>query len=253
MTEDLKKTILKAAEVLQSYGAAEVFFFGAVARAETVDETVLDLAVSGLPADAFFTAMGAVLSVVKRPCNLVDLDENNPYVAYLKSHGKLQPDLASRINNEMFQLHSMLDTYRPLLDRVQLADPTETELIALAGVLQLLYSGIDKTFRFIASEYDPGFRKGTFFDADVLERMVMPAPKRSSVISRMLMEQLHPYMSFRQAFGSTYTYQLNWEKIKPLVYEVDEILMLVEAELCSFLAEGVALVAEHKAMQSTTE
>ena len=237
MTEDLKKMILKAADVLQSYGAEEVFFFGSVARAESADETILDLAVSGLPRDAFFPAMGGVLSVVKRPCNLVDLDEDNPYVDYLKSHGKLQPDLASRIHNELVQLHEMLESNRSILDKVIITDPSEVELVALAGVLQLLYSGFDKIFRMIAAEYDHNFKKGTAFDADVLERMVMPAPKRSTVISRMLMEQLHPYLSFRLAFFSNYTYRLDWDKMKNLVGEADEILLLVEAELGCFIAE----------------
>jgi hypothetical protein len=247
MTEDLKRMILKAAEVLQSYGASEVFFFGAAAKAKLVDETVLDLAVSGLPPDVFFPAMGAVLSVVKRPCNLVDLDEDDSYVEHLKAHRKLQPDLAARVDNELQRLHSMLDTYRPLLDRVHISDPSETELIALAGVVLLLYSGIDATFRYIAAEYDSGFTKGTAFDADVLERMVMPAPGRSSVISRMLMEQLYPYMSFRQSFTGTSACRLNWRKMKHLVGEVDEILLLVEAELSRFIAEEVTPVVENEA------
>ena len=36
MTEDLKNLILKAADVLQQYGAENVFFFGAVTKDENI-------------------------------------------------------------------------------------------------------------------------------------------------------------------------------------------------------------------------
>ncbi len=238
MTEDLKKLILKAAEVLQSYGATEVFFFGSVAKVSENDDRAIDLAVAGLPPDLFFQAMGAVFSVIKRKCNLVDLDEKNPYVEYLKSHGKLQPDLRSRIKNEFQQLHILLDRYTPLLDKVRLHEPSDVELIALSGILQLLYSGFDKIFTLIATEYDRGFKQGVTCDADILERMVMPSPRRSAVISKMLMEQLQPYLSFRQVFCHTYSYDLDWAKIRNLVLEAEEIVLLVEAELDCFMNEA---------------
>ncbi|MBN1756958.1 MAG: hypothetical protein JW863_01485 [Chitinispirillaceae bacterium] len=236
MTEDLKKLILKAAEVLQSFGAQDVFFFGAMAKAKSTDIPMIELAVTGLPPDAFFSAMGAMMSVVKRPCRLVDLDEDDPYVDYLKSHGKLQPDCAARIRNELDQLHDLMETYQPLLDRTAVKHPSEPGMIALAGVLQLLYSGFDKMFRYIIAEYDHGSRKGKLSDAEVLEWIAMPAPGRSVVISRMLMELLHPYMSFRHYMTSACTYRLSWDKIRPLIAEAEEILLLVDAELSAFLS-----------------
>ena len=62
------------------------------------------------------------------------------------------------------------------------------------------------------------------------------------------MEQLHPYMSFRQAFANTYACRLNREKLKHLANEADEILLLVEAELGSFIAEEIAPLMEDEAM-----
>ncbi|MBN1577688.1 MAG: hypothetical protein JW913_14105 [Chitinispirillaceae bacterium] len=240
MTEDLKKLILKAADILQSYGATEVFFFGSVAKVADTEDRPIDLAVSGLPPEIFYQAMGSVLSAMKRRCNLVDLDEKNPYVDYLKSHGKLQPDLFSRIRNELQQLHQMLDRYGALIDKVRKAEPSPVEVIALAGVLQLLYSGIDKIFTLIAAGYGGGFRKGCSCAAEALERMVMPAPGRSAVISKVLMEQLRPYISFRQVFCYTYSYDLGWAKMRNLVLEAEEILLLFEAELNCFMENHAA-------------
>ena len=101
--------------------------------------------------------------------------------------------------------------------------------------MQLLYHGFDKIFTMIATEYDGGIEKGSATDAGILERMAMPAPGRSAVISKVLMEQLRPYMSFRQVFCHTYSYDLSWRKIRNLVLEAEEILLLVDAELSCFM------------------
>ena len=238
MTDDLKQLILKAADILQSHGATEVFFFGSAARAGIRENRPIDLAVAGLPPDAYFKAMGAVLCAIKRPCNLVDLDESNPYVDYLKSHGKLQPDLFSRIRNELLQLRGLLGRYAPLIDRCGTTVPDDAETMALAGVLQLLYHGIDKIFTMIATDYDGGIQRGAT-DADVLERVAKSVPGRGPVISDVLMKLLQPYMSLRQVFCHSYSYDLSWPKIEILVRDVEEVFMLVEVELGRFIDDRI--------------
>ena len=90
MTDELDLLIHKAAEVLKSFGATEVYLFGSVAKGTHTEHSDIDLAVSGLPPKVFFKAMGSAMNVMKREFDLVDLDEKNPFVDYLKSHGELQ-------------------------------------------------------------------------------------------------------------------------------------------------------------------
>jgi predicted nucleotidyltransferase len=90
MTDELKELIRKAAEVLKSYGATEVYLFGSMVNGTDTEHSDIDLAVSGLPPKIFFKAMGSTLNVIKREFDLVDLDEKNPFVDYLKSHGELR-------------------------------------------------------------------------------------------------------------------------------------------------------------------
>ena len=235
MTEDLKKLILRAADVLQKYGAEDVFFFGSVAKSEGTDDTAIDLAVSGLSSDVFYQAMGGVLSVTRKRCHLVDLDEENQYVFNLKSNGKDQLKIGDKISHELQQLHELLEKYSSIIEKSAITKPGNLELIALGGILQLLYSGFDRIFKMIIAEFDSGFKKGVTHEADVLERMVMPTPKRTPVINKLLMEQLLPYMSFRHSFCNSYSYNLNWEKMEHLVAEAEEILLLLEVELHNFI------------------
>jgi predicted nucleotidyltransferase len=50
----------------------------------------IDLAIAGLPPSLFFRVIGLVRRILKRPVDLVDLDETTPFTEYLKTSGELK-------------------------------------------------------------------------------------------------------------------------------------------------------------------
>ena len=89
MTDEIKELIKKAAEALREAGAREVYLFGSAAAGMMREESDIDMAVSGLPPQDFFKAMGEAHSILGRQLDLIDLDENNLFTEYLKKKGKL--------------------------------------------------------------------------------------------------------------------------------------------------------------------
>ncbi len=89
MDGQMRELIEKAAMVLKTAGAREVYIFGSVARGTLHEASDVDLAVSGLPPRIFFRAMGQVEDVLGRPVDLIDLDEATPFTRYLKEEGEL--------------------------------------------------------------------------------------------------------------------------------------------------------------------
>ncbi|MCI0496530.1 nucleotidyltransferase domain-containing protein, partial [candidate division KSB1 bacterium] len=75
--------------ILKAEGAQAVYLFGSVVDGTNDDYSDIDLAVSGLPAENFFQAMGKACDVLERPLDLIDLDEENLFSNYLKAKGKL--------------------------------------------------------------------------------------------------------------------------------------------------------------------
>jgi len=90
VTQELRRAIERAAAALKAYGATEVYLFGSAASGRLREGSDVDLAVSGLPPDRFFQAMGPAGEQLDRPLNLVDLDEDTPFTRYLKEEGELQ-------------------------------------------------------------------------------------------------------------------------------------------------------------------
>jgi predicted nucleotidyltransferase len=89
MTKQLQEQIGKAAAALRKAGAREVYLFGSAAKGVVRKGGDVDLAVSGLPPEKFFEAMGEAADLLDVPMDLVDLDEQNPFTEYLRHHGEL--------------------------------------------------------------------------------------------------------------------------------------------------------------------
>jgi len=91
MTEDIQRSVSRAAAALRANGAREVYLFGSAAGGRFEEDSDVDLAVSGLPPERFFKAMGAARRILRRPLDLIDLDEDNPFTRYLREEGNLLP------------------------------------------------------------------------------------------------------------------------------------------------------------------
>jgi hypothetical protein len=120
-------------------------------------------------------------------------------------------------------------------EEVRSRKPTDLELIGLAGILHSFYSGFENIFKRISQDIDGDFRKTPSWHAELLEKMALPTPKRSAVITEDLKLQLQFYLSFRHVFRSLYSHDPNWSKMKELVWQSEKILQLVEKELGEFM------------------
>jgi predicted nucleotidyltransferase len=89
MTDQMRELIKKAAEALKEAGAREVYLFGSAATGTMRDDSDIDMAVSGLPPEDFFKAMGEAHSILGRQLDLIDLDEKSLFTEFLKRKGKL--------------------------------------------------------------------------------------------------------------------------------------------------------------------
>lgn len=144
-------------------------------------------------------------------------------------------DTFSKIKLEFANLHKLLSSYQTLLNDAHLREPDHIELMALASVLHSLYMGFENIFKRIATEIDGGLKKSDSWHIDLLESMIIPTSKRSAVISTEIERKLRFYLGFRHVFRSNYSYDLNWSKMKNLVFQSEELLLLIEKELTEFI------------------
>ena len=84
-----KEAVPAAVNLLRSMGASQVFIFGSLARGELRPDSDIDLAVSGLPAKVYFSAVSKASDIFGRPVDLLDLDDDTPLVRHVLGSGEL--------------------------------------------------------------------------------------------------------------------------------------------------------------------
>jgi uncharacterized protein len=89
MTTSMKKKIARAAAAFKEYGAKEVYIFGSLAEGTFTRHSDIDMAVAGLPPKVFFAAMGEAHQLLRRPLDLINLDDGSLFSEYLKKEGLL--------------------------------------------------------------------------------------------------------------------------------------------------------------------
>lgn len=81
--------LLEAADLLRNLGATQVFVFGSASRGKVRAGSDVDLAVTGLPPSVYFSAVSKTSELLRRPVDLVDLDDPTPFVRHLLGSGEL--------------------------------------------------------------------------------------------------------------------------------------------------------------------
>lgn len=89
MTDEIRQIVEQAAAALKEAGAREVYIFGSAATGPLREGSDIDLAIEGLPPERFWDAMSRAADVLRRPLDLIDLDEDTPFTRYLKEAGEL--------------------------------------------------------------------------------------------------------------------------------------------------------------------
>ncbi len=78
-----------AVEYLREIGIDEIYLFGSQARGDMRDDSDIDIAVRGIPAQEFFFVLGELLTRLDHSIDLVDLDLQKYLGERLEMSGEL--------------------------------------------------------------------------------------------------------------------------------------------------------------------
>jgi hypothetical protein len=147
-------------------------------------------------------------------------------------------ELREEIELELAQLHQLLNQFKPLIEDARIRHPNDVERIALAGILHSFYTGVENICKRIAIQIDGGSPRGEFWHRDLLQSMIHPGESRPAVITEEMYRRLKEYLDFRHVFRQAYSFELQWDKMKPLVLNCEQVLLDLETELNVFLQSG---------------
>ena len=147
-------------------------------------------------------------------------------------------DLDWLIAAELEQLRTLVQTRRPLLERT-LGGAVELEsLDALSALLHSSYTAMERILVHIAKregEYEAVQNQPFLWHSALLSRLAAPTDARPAVIGEALHNDLKGYLGFRHVFRHAYLQELQWNKMRGLVENLERVISVFESEIGDYL------------------
>ncbi|MDW8326392.1 MAG: nucleotidyltransferase domain-containing protein [Anaerolineales bacterium] len=234
----------RCAQILrEQFGATRVTVFGSVKEGEPWRaDSDLDLAVEGIPPEAFFRAWAALENVAPPglKIDLVDLADAGPELrARILGETPMPSDPLARLNHLIEDEFATLERIAAQIQDIQasLSDPPrQLELQALASYLHQYYTGIESILERLLDWRGEPKPSGRYWHADLLDQVAEPREgERPAIIDRPLHARLEAYRRFRHFFRHAYGYELDWRKMEAETSGVSETLARLRTQIRAFL------------------
>lgn len=274
--EQAQQAAAACARVLKErYGVRQVHLFGSLAgQGPWHSHSDIDLAVEGLAPERYFRALSELWDLLPEGMELdlitledappemvkkvrsssIDIsssesDDTAELVARMKEGNRMplearedpKESLNENIQGELASLGRITEEAKQLLERMP-KKPSFIEIRAAGSIVHDFYSGIERIFERIAITLGPGLPvAGPGWHTVLLQSMETTASGiRSAVIDHGLALRLLDYLRFRHLFRHSYGYDLQWEKLRPLVESLEDMLVTTRHQLEQFINSLIA-------------
>ncbi len=227
----------------EQFGARRVYLFGSLAgHSPWHSRSDVDLAVEGLAPERYVSALSALWELMPEglELDLITLEDAPPELAArIRGEVKMPEDpkeaLRKEIGDERVNLGRLVDEAKQLLQRIT-HEPTFVEIRAAASLVHDFYCGVERLFERIVVRLGPGLPGGPGGHTLLLRSMESSVEGiRPSVIDHALALCLLDYLRFRHLFRHTYGYELQWDKLRPLIERLEETYGRVSQQTDHFL------------------
>jgi predicted nucleotidyltransferase len=89
LPKEYQKDVAKASGILRAAGSKGLFLFGSLANGSPSDDSDIDLAITGIPANRFFELYAKAGRELDHELDLVDLDHEEEFARFLMETDRL--------------------------------------------------------------------------------------------------------------------------------------------------------------------
>ena len=126
--------------------------------------------------------------------------------------------------------------YDLIFKKIEVETPDLFDMTILGSVLHSFYNGLENIFEIIAKNIDGNVPSGNKSHQELLHQMESENGMRNEILNEEMYLELREYATFRHFYRHAYSFQLNWEKMKPLVDNVHGIWEKVKESLENFIS-----------------
>lgn len=140
-----------------------------------------------------------------------------------------------RIREELLNISNIVKRIKTAWKRYSKTSD-ECYLDSVALNLQNFYSAIEKLFTIIGKQIDKTIPESSNWHSELLDQMTLEIDGvRPAVISKNTKSKLEEYLGFRHVVRNVYSFNLNPQKITPLVKNLQNLNKILKSEIEDFL------------------
>lgn len=139
-----------------------------------------------------------------------------------------------QIEFKINDIDKLFSEYDLIFKKIEIEKPDLFDMTVLGSVLHSFYNGLENIFDTIAKNIDGSVPTGNKSHQELLHQMASENEMRNEIINEELYLQLREYATFRHFYRHAYSFQLNWEKMRPLVDNLHSVWKEVKQSLKSF-------------------
>lgn len=225
----------------EQFGVREAFVFGSL-RGDSPwhERSDIDIAVEGLAPKDYWHAL-AILERLLPPgmgLDLITLESASPrLVVRAKEKVKMPQEPKERLRAHIEDEFASMERLVQAVNEFLASAPEQPSLLELAGLGKLvhdLYNGAERIFERIAVWLNEAMPSGDRWHIEFLEQMQREVPGcRPAVVDEALAARLLDYLKFCHLFR--HTYELEWDRLRPLVEGMAETLSALREQVTRFL------------------
>ena len=146
----------------------------------------------------------------------------------------MSPNLAEKIQLGLDELAVIRGMMSPLIARTGEPELPVIETAEACTMLHSFYTEIEKILKLIALDLDKKIPSSESWHRDLLSQMAAATEARPAVITNDLVTRLAKLLAFRHLFRGASIALMRWDKLSPLVANVDGVYEETVRELNQF-------------------
>jgi hypothetical protein len=145
--------------------------------------------------------------------------------------------IQTKIETELQKLDKLFQESEPLLALCRLREPDFIEMSAAALCLHSFYNGVENIISIIVKNIDKNYDSSNgYWHKTLFEKAFTDTDSRSKIFRADLQEPLGYYLAFRHVIRHSYDYEISWERLKPLINNVEQIWQKIKEDIQNFIA-----------------
>jgi hypothetical protein len=150
----------------------------------------------------------------------------------------LDDKIRIKIEHEISRIEKQISDAKPLLDLCKIKEPDFVEITATAQILHSFYNGVESVIMFFFKYIAEKLPNDNKWHKTLFEMAFGVNSQNIKIISDDIKDVLEDYLLYRHFIRHSYSSELKWKEMGPLVIAVEEVWKTIKNDFEIFMKKN---------------